>query len=1165
MGSNPKPTSTLQSNMKQVREFKPTTIALKNKNTIFLLVFIFAVFGIISYRSLPKELFPEVVIPTILVKTIYPGNPPVDMENLITRPLENEINTITGIKKLSSTSTQDNSDIIVEFQTDVEIKAALQDVKDAVDRIKGDLPTDLPTDPIVLDIDFSEFPIININLSGDYGINDLKRFADYLQDEIENIAEISKVEITGIPEREVQINVNPLLLDANELSFSDIENAVKQENVSISGGSVLFDDNTRWAVRTIGEYADVRNIGNIIIKHEAGAIVYLRDVATVEDTYADPVSFARLDDQPVVSLQVVKKSGENLLSATDKIFRVIEDSKKGGSLPADLNITITNDQSEEIRNQITNLENSVIMAVILVVLVLYFFLGLKNALFVGIAIPLSMLVSFVVFGIAGIQINMIVLFSLILALGLLVDNGIVAVDNIFRYIERGYNVFDAAKLGIGEIAVPIITSTATTLAAFLPLAFWQGIVGEFMKFLPVTLIIVLTSSLFVALVIIPVFAESFFKDKQQMEAAASRKQHRRKLQIRRLILVGILVLAGMLLHLASMTLFANFILLIAGLIFLGYFVFNKIAVWFQGKVLPFNERLYASTLKFALRGRKPYYFVFGTFIFLVASIIFFAVKTPNVLFFPENQPKYINILAEMPIGYDINETNNRIIKIEQEIESIIQPYRHIVKSVLTTVGQGAVGEFESGAGDTPNRGRITVTFVEYENRQGINTSDIQAEISEALLGKYPGIEFNIEKDATGPPSGKAINLEISGKDFNQLLTITDKIQQRIESSGIQGIEGLTKNLDVDKPEIIVHIDRDRARRYGISTYSIANTIRTALFGNEISSFKIGEEEFPIQLRLDKEYRNNMASLMNQRITFRSQSSGQLMQVPISAVANIEYSKTYGSVNRINLNRVITLTSNVLPGYNATSVNQQIKELLQDTNMPDGYAYAFTGEQQEQADSMAFLMVALLIAVSLISLILVTQFNSIVKPFIIIGSVVFSTAGVFFGLGLFNMEFVVIMTGIGIISLAGVVVNNAIILIDYTDYLHDLRKSDNDIPDNHYLDDNTSTELIRLAGETRFRPVILTAITTVLGLFPLAIGLNIDFVTLMTDLDPQIYFGGDNAAFWSPMAWTVIFGLTVATFLTLVIVPSMYQITLSMQRKLSVWRKGEKVIAGKVQD
>lgn len=1139
------------------REFKLTTAALKNKNTIFLLAFLFLVFGYFSYRSLPKELFPDVVIPMVMVQTIYPGNPPVDMENLITRPLENEINTITGISKLSSSSTQDNSMIFVEFQTGVDIKVALQDVKDAVDRVKGDLPGDLPADPVIMDIDFSEFPIININLSGDFTLNELKRFADFLEEEIETIPEISKVDITGIDEREVQINVDPIALDAVELSFQDIENAILQENISIAGGSLLFDDYTRWAIRTDGEFTDVRQLEDIIIKQEGGHIVFLRDVATVKDTYAYPASFARLDDQPVVSLQVVKKAGDNLLSATSKIMDVLDEAKSSGSLPEDLHITITNDQSEEIRNQLSNLENSVIMAVILVILVLYFFLGLKNAIFVGIAIPLSMLISFVVFGIADIQINMIVLFSLILALGLLVDNAIVAVDNIWRYVERGVPVFQAAKIAIGEIAWPIITSTATTLSAFLPLAFWGGIVGEFMKYMPITLIIVLASSLFVALVIIPVFSETFFR--KQHPDAVPKVINRQRKNRNLLIVVGVLFAIGLGFHVLQLTLWGNIFVLAGILIALGYFVFRKLAEVFQQKLLPFNEKLYSRTLRFALRGKNPYLFLGGTIVFLVLSVSFFAMRNPNVLFFPDNEPQFVNIIAELPIGTDIMETDRRVRVIEQHVEEIIEPYRHIVKSVLTTVGRGAVGEMEMASGDTPNRGRITITFVEFENREGINTNHIMAEISNELLNTYPGVEFNITKNMAGPPTGSAINLEISGRDFERLISITEEVQQRIETSGIEGIEGLRMDLDVDKPEIIVRIDRDKARRFGLSTYTIANTIRTALFGVEVSNFKIGEEEFPIQLRLREEYRNNLASLMNQRITFRSQSTGQIMQVPVSAVADVEYSKTYGSVNRIDLRRVITLSSNVLPGYNATRINDEIRELMQDYNMPEGYGYAFTGEQQEQEESLAFLFTALLIAVSLIGVILVTQFNSVFKPFIIIGSVIFSTAGVFFGLALFNMDFIVIMTGVGIISLAGVVVNNAIVLIDYTDYLHVQKRAEQELPEDKFLTPQESLACIQQAGETRFRPVVLTAITTVLGLIPLAIGLNLNFVTLMTDLDPQIYLGGDNAAFWGPMSWTVIFGLTVATFLTLVVVPCMYQIILSTRRKVKIWLKGEQEV------
>ncbi len=1133
-------------NNQPVREFKPTTIALKNKNTIFLLTFVVALFGVLSYRTLPKELFPEVEIPTVLVKTVYPGNPPADMENLVTRPLENEINTISGIRELRSSSSQDNSDIFVEFETGVNIKDALQDVKDAVDRVKGDLPGDLPSDPVVMDIDFSEFPIINLNLSGDFSMNELKRFADFLQDGIEDIPEISKVEITGIEEREIQINADPIKMELYQLSFDDIANAVNAENVSIAGGSVRFADNTRWAVRTIGEFTDVRQIEDIIVQYENQQIVYLRDVATVKDAYADPTSYARLDDLPVVSLQVIKNSGDNLLSATENIFHLLDRARENGHIPPELSITITNDQSEEIRTQLANLENSVIMAVILVVLILYLFLGLKNALFVGIAIPLSMLLSFMIFGIASMQINMIVLFSLILALGLLVDNAIVAVDNIFRFVERDYGILEAAKRAIGEIAMPIITSTATTLSAFLPLAFWTGITGEFMKYLPLTLIIVLSSSLFVALVIIPVFSYTFFRNKSTKNRPAGNKKSVRTRT--KLIVIGSLLLISGLFHLTSLSVAGNILIFAAFLFGLGHFLLNRLARWFQQILLPFLEKLYMGTLTYALRGRNPYTFVSGTLLFLIIAIMFFGWRNPNVLFFPDNEPQFINILAELPKGTDIDETDRRVRAIETKVDQVLDPYRPIVKSVLTTVGRGAVGEMEMGAGETPNRGLITVTFVEFEDRMGINTNKVMAELSRALVGNYPGVEFMIEKNMAGPPSGRPINLEVSGPDLERLMMIADTIKNRVSGAGIEGIEGLQSDLDNDNPEILIHINREAARRYGISTSAIANTIRTALFGLEVSAFKVGEEEYPIQLRLMEEYRHNIQSLMNQRITFRSQSTGQIMQVPVSAVAGVEYSKTYGAINRIDRNRVVTLSSNVLPGYNANRINQQMMQVMNNLDMPEGYNYAFTGEQQEQEESMDFLIRALLIAISLIALILVTQFNSVFKPFIIIGSVVFSTAGVFFGLALFNMDFIIIMMGVGIVSLAGVVVNNAIVLVDYTDYLHNRKRSELNTGEQEFIAPDISLSLIEKAGNTRFRPVILTAITTVLGLFPLAIGLNIDFVSLVTEFNPHIYFGGDNARFWGPMSWTVIFGLTIATFLTLVIVPCMYQIILSTRRK-----------------
>jgi multidrug efflux pump len=1114
---------------KITREFKLTTFSLKNRSTIFLLIILLALFGLVAYNTMPMEMFPEVNMPNIFVKTVYPGNPPLDMENLITRPLEKEIHTISGIKELRSNSTQDNSDIFIEFNSGMDIKEALTDVKDAVDKAKSELPNDLDMDPLVMDFDFNEFPIININISGDYSINELKDYAEYLQDEIEEIQEISKVEIKGLDDREVQINVDPHKLETFELSFQDIEDAVNFENMNISGGDMLVDSTTR-TIRTVGEFVNMEELENIVVKNEDFNIVYLRDVATVVDGYADPLTYARLGRHPVVSLQVVKKSGENLINATDQIFAVLSEATKSGIIPKALNIDLSNDQSEHVKKMVDDLENSIIMGVIFVVLVLFFFLGLRNALFVGLAIPMSMFISFVVLSITGSTINMMVLFGLVLALGMLVDNAIVVVENIYRFVHQGHTLFDAAKTAVGEIAMPIISSTATTLAAFFPLVFWPGMMGEFMKHLPVTLIIVLTASLFVALVIIPVLASRFIKKEEDIKAPKKK---------RTFTIAGILLIIASLAFFMGIPSLTTFCVILALLIILNLLFLHSAAHWFQHTFLVKLEIIYLKTLRYALKGKRPRFVLISTFALMILVLMFFGVRQPNIVLFPINQPTFVNVFAELPIGSDISATNAFMHKMEGEIYSIIKPFDPIIKSVLTSIGKGVVGENEFPLGNTPNKGMTTITFVDFEDRDGINTQEVMVKLSDGLLGKYPGVQIQVVKNAMGPPTGKPINLEISGSNYDKLLELTQKMQRHIEDANIKGIEGLKIDLDVGMPELVVNIDRDKARRFGLSTAQIASTIRTALFGKEVSDYKEGEDEFPIMLRLKKKYRNDLSTLMNQKVTFKNQNNGKIVQVPISSVAKFKNGTTYGSVNRIDMDKVITLWSNIIEGHNPRQLNMQVAELLEKFDMPDGYEYRFTGEQQEQQETTEFLGRALLIAVASIMLILVTQFNSFAKPFIIMASVVFSTIGVFGGLATFKMDFVIIMTGIGIISLVGVVVNNAIVLIDYIDFLKANAKKKLGLAQEDNLTITDAIECVVQAGRTRLRPVLLTAITTILGLTPMALGFNINFSTLLSKLDPQIYFGGDNAAFWGPMALTVIFGLAFATFLTLIVVPAMY--------------------------
>lgn len=1119
------------------RDFGLTTLSLKNKNTVFFLLFLIVVLGIGAYINLPKDSYPEVEQPMVYVGTPYPGNSPIDIENLITRPLEKEINDISDLEKIQSTSVQDHSTIIVEFEADVDIEDALRKVKDAVDKAKPELPTDLDQDPNVFEMDFSEMPIMNINLSGNYSLDELENVAESLQDELEKIREISAVEIRGVDDKEVKIMANPYLMEARKVNFEDIENAIKAENITFSGGNIKEGD-VRRTIRVVGEFEDPQEMLDIVIKHENNDIVYLGDVAEVEFGYMEKKSYARLGMKPVVSVDVVKGSGENLLIATEKINAVLEEMRP--QFPPGLEVVITNDQSQMTKDLVNSLENNIISGVILVVLVLLFFLGTRNALFVGIAIPVSMFITFLILSAFGITINMMVLFSLILALGMLVDNGIVIVENVYRLMEEGYSPWKATKLGVGEVAWPIITSTATTLAAFLPLALWPGLMGEFMKYLPIGVIITLASSLFVALVINPVLIASFMKLENDTHI-----RHKKVLRN-----AGIFVLAGTIFLFMGVMALGNLLVLFGLLILLNVYILMPASRKFQSSFLPWLEDIYSRTLRFALRGYRPWLFFWGTVVLMFFSIGLNIMKPPKVLFFPENLPKYVNVFVEFPIGTDIEKTNDFTKQIEQKVIAVIEPYNEAVESVIAKVGQDTSDPNDPssfGQTDTPNKARITVNFVEYKDRNGINTREVMEKIRESIQG-YPGVSLSVDKDAAGPPVGKPISIEVSGENIITLIDIVERMKNYINKSGVAGIENLQMDLETGKPELLVNIDREKARRFGLSSYMIANEIRTALFGKEISKFKQGEDDYEIQLRLQDEYRYDLEALKNKDITFRNQVTGKMVQIPISAVADVEYSTTYGSIKRKDLDRVVTLHSNVLGDYNATAVNAEIAEILQDFEMPAGYDFKFSGEQEKQAEEMAFLQQALIMAIFLIFLIIVAQFNKITTPFIIMSSVVLSTVGVILGLFVFNMEFVIIMTMIGIISLAGVVVNNAIVLIDFIELIRQRKRTEQDVK---RLDFDDVNDAIAEAGKTRLRPVLLTAITTVLGLIPLAIGINFDFIKFFTSYDPDFYMGGDNVIFWGPMSWTIIFGLTFATFLTLVIVPIMYQFFAKINRKFGV--------------
>lgn len=1128
----------------KLKQFGLSSLAVDNATSVFLITFMIFLFGIQSYMNIPKEQYPDASLPTVYINTPYFGNSAEEIENLVSRPLEKEIESIAELKKLNSTSIQDFSVIIAEMNADVEMSEAVRKVKDAVDVAKSELPTDLTQDPTILEVNFSDLPIMVVNVSGDYSPSELKEYAEYIQDKIEEIREVNEVNLKGAQDKEVQINLDLTKMTAQRVSFTDIENAIKSENMTMSGGEISSQGFKR-SVRIIGQFEKVQQIKDLVVKSEFQRPVYLRDVADVKFTFEEKTSIARADKSPVISLDVIKRKGENLLAAADNVNTVVENAKK--VLPRDLKITTFNDTSVNTRNQVSNLENSIISGVLLVVLVLLFFLGLRNASFVGMAIPLSMLMGIMILNITGTTLNVVVLFSLILALGLLVDNGIVVVENIYRYMQEGYSHKDASKYGAGEVALPIIASTATTLAAFIPLAFWPGMMGKFMKYMPITLMIVLASSLFVALVINPVLTSKFMKVEQDDKLFERRKV------INVLIGVLIMVVIAVIAHLLwtnyaftfvindlkiKSSLIRNLMGIAALLVTINLFLLSPGAYLFQNKVLPVLETGYRNFISFALKGVMPYIIFFGTVLLLGFSAMLLKNNAPEIEFFPESDPQYVNAFIELPQGSGIAATNKVVKDVENKVFNILDGKMQAVEAVLTQIGENTSDPNRPPEpGVTPNKARITVQFVKSEDRGNISSKDIMNQMREDIKGNA-GVNITIAQNASGPPAGKPINIELTGDNIDSLIVLSHKMQAFIENTGIQGIEQLEKDVNMGKPELLVHIDREAARRYGTSTYAISSAIRTSIYGKEISKFKQGEEDYPIMVRLSEDYRNNIDEIINQKVTFRNMLNGRIVQIPISAVADFKYSSTYTSIKRKDGERIVTIFSNVLDGYNSNEIVNELKTEMENFEMPEGYNYAFTGEQEQQAEDMAFLSGAFAIALFMIFFILVAQFNSITSPIIVLISIVLSLIGVLLGYYFTGDKFSVIFTGLGIISLAGIVVNNAIVLIDYINVLQ------NRIRDENGLDENAPLELedvrysIIKSGETRLRPVLLTAITTVLGLVPLAYGINFNFFTLISDLDPQYFQGGDNQAMWGPMAWTIIYGLTFATFLTLVVIPVM---------------------------
>ncbi|MFT5777765.1 MAG: multidrug efflux pump [Crocinitomicaceae bacterium] len=1140
---------------KKTKGFGLSTLAVNNRKTVFLIAAIIVLGGIVSYQTMPKENFPEIQIPEIYVGIANPGSSPEYMSEKIAKPLEKELGGIKLVDEINTTSVNGYSTTRVKFDFKIGVDKALLKVKDAVDkaRAKPEFPS-LKVEPNIFEMSPSDMPIMNINLRGNNPLI-LKEIAEELEDLIEDLPEISEVDIRGIQVQEMRIEVDPIRAQAVNVTIDDIQNAVSAEHQTISGGEVLVEG-IRKTVRIEGEFANADELKKIIIKQDDFLPVKLEDVATVSFGNGDTTSYAREFGSPVVMLDIKKQGGENLLDASDKITEILAKAHLDGTIPSSVHVSRTSDQSNNTRDMVSNLLNSIIFGIILVVIVLLFFLGLRNALFVGVAIPLSMLMSFLILSTMGVTLNVMVLFSLVIALGMLVDNGIVTVENIYRHMAEGKKPTQAVIAGVGEIAKPIIASTATTLAAFLPLAFWPGIMGEFMKYLPITLIIVLSSSLFVALVINPVLAVVYMR-------VTSNQPKKKKVLRNSAVLVGI----GVLLVLAGSLGLGNFLIILGIVGVLNLFVLYPGTIKFQNGFLPRLEARYERFLQYALHGRRPLKFFLGTVLLLFASFVLMGVFPPKIDFFPVNEPNYANIFISHPVGTDISVTNETTLEVEEKVNSILSEYtdadekknlpqdRHLIKSIISQVGEGTSDPAQGASnGNTPHKGRITVNFVESQYRGDVSSSEVLKKLQNELKGQFTAeIEIAVAKDAAGPPQGAPINIDVTGKgEYRDLIYEAMKIKGYLDGLGIEGVEKLKLNVEANRPEIPIRVDRDQVRKLNASTSQVGMAIRKALLGQDITTFTKDDDSYDIVVKFNKSNRESLDALLDQHMIFRN-NMGKLMNIPIrSVIESSDEVTSYTGVVRKDQIPLVTISSNVTEGSNPTEVVDILKEEMlkfeEAGNIKHGINYVFSGQQDEQAKEMAFLLKALLIAAFLILLIIVAQFNSFSMPSVIMLTVVLSLIGVLLGLVISRQNFVVMMTMIGIISLAGVVVNNAIVLIDYTNLIRKRRREELNLGEYDILPYEDIVQAAIQGGRTRLRPVLLTAITTVLGLIPLAIGFNIDFFSFLTTYDAKIYFGGDNNVFFAPMAWAIIYGLTFATFLTLVIIPTLYL----LMHRLKVW-------------
>lgn len=1052
---------------------------------VLMAVFVIFVFGLYAYVSLPRESNPDITIPVVLVTTPYVGVAPQDVETLLTIPLERELSSLRDVKALKSTSAEGVSIVSIEFDPGVDIGDALQKVRDRVSKARPSLPGDAK-ETEVREISFSDIPVLLINIAGPVDEEVLKKLGEDLEDAAARIPGVLEAKVSGGLTREIRLQVFPERLGHYGLSLRDVIGAVSDENVNIPGGTVS-SGRSNFLLRVPGEFVEPQRLEEVAVKRVGDMPVFVRDIAMVVDGYRDRETYARMNGTASVSVSATKRAGANILEVAQALKELAAEQAK--TWPEGVTYRVLGDQSKAIEMSVADLQNNIISSLLLVVAVVIVFMGFRNSVFVGVSIPLSMLMSLAVLQLLGYTLNMVVLFSLMLALGMLVDNAIVVVENIYRHMEMGKTARDAAVDGTSEVALAVAASTATTIAAFFPLLFWGGIMGQFMGFLPTTVIIVLSCSLLVAIGILPVFAATLMRAPVRPPTADDDGD----LMSRR-------------------------------------------------DDLSLMMRSYRWVLEWSIRLR--YLSLLGGGGVFVVTLVIFALFNHGLEFFPVTEPDRAIVAVKAAEGTGIEETD----RIVRRVEALLAQERNVDVWVAET-GVSGTGNALAGAQSSPHEARITVDFLPHVTTAmpgetpRYETTDVTIDRLRQVTSDLVGAHITVEQQEMGPPVGKAIQVEVRGPTFESVGEAALRLQRAM--ARIPGVTDLSNDFVNGRPEMQLRIDRGAAKRVGVSSNVVGDTVRTAVAGTKASAFRDGDDEVDIVVELHPAYRTDLQSVLGLRLPGREDTSPNTFAVPLSTVASYELAGGSGAVKHVDQSLVVTILGDVMVGYNENELRLAVKGLIGKTNLGPGISAGLAGSNQEQEDAIAFLSKAFGVAVLLILIVLVLQFDRtserpqtdsdleqlmivgqllldrLAMPLIILATVTLSLIGVLWGLLITGTPFGVVMTGIGVISLAGVVVNNAIVLLDYVLQLRDRGLSVHD-------------SLVE-AGLTRFRPVMLTAITTGLGLMPMALAISIDFFRL------TVVVGAVSAQMWGPMAVAVIFGLLFATVLTLVMVPTLYSI------------------------